>query len=111
MTHRFGRRTRAALLLVSTAASLTACITVGQPFPTQGVPSLGIGTSSQVDIQKTYGSPFRTGVDNGDVTWTYVHYKLRVFGGQCAQDLVIHFTTAGIVKSFTYNTSATESCG
>jgi len=110
MTTRVFRRGRSALVLLA-AAGLTACVTIGHPFPTQGVPSLGIGTSTQADIQKTYGPPFRTGVQEGDVTWTYVNYKLRVFGEQCTQDLVIRFNASGTVKSFTYNTSTAGSCG
>ena len=111
MTIRFLCRTRSALLYLVTASSLTACITIGRSFPTQGVPSVAIGRSTQADIQKIYGSPFRTGVEDGDVTWTYVNYKLRVFGQQCTQDLVVRFTANGVVKSFTYNTTSAGSCG
>src|ERR1019366_9528444 len=60
MTSRFLCRTRSALLYLVTASSLTACITIGRSFPTQGVPSVAIGRSTQADIQKSYGSPFRT---------------------------------------------------
>lgn len=97
-------------MIFAAASCMAACITVGHPFPTQGVPSLGIGKSTQADIQKAYGAPFRTGVQDGDVTWTYVNYKLRVFGDQCTQDLVIRFNAGGIVKSFTYNSTAPGAC-
>lgn len=110
MTTRFVRRTRSALLLLATASLLTACVTIGQPFQAQGVPALAIGTSTMTEIQRTYGQPFRTGVQDGDVTWTYVNYKLRLFGGQCTQDLVVRFDAAGTVKSFTYNTSSPTGC-
>lgn len=110
MTSRSVRRTRSALLLLATAACTTACVSVGRPFPGQGTPALAIGTATQADIQKTYGDPFRTGVEDGDVTWTYVNYKLRLFGQQCAQDMVIRFNANGTVKSFTYNTSSPTGC-
>jgi hypothetical protein len=111
MTLRFLRRARPVLLCLVTASCLTACVTIGRSFPTQGVPSLAIGSSTQADIQRIYGSPFRTGVQDGDVTWTYVNYKLRVFGEQCTQDLVVRFNANGVVKSFTYNTTSAGSCG
>jgi len=104
------RRVRSTFLFAATASCLAACVTIGQPFPSQGVPKFGIGTTTQADIQKSYGSPFRTGVDGGDVTWTYVDYKLRMFGQQCTQDLVIHFNANGTVKSFAYNTSSDTGC-
>ena len=105
------RATRSTLLLAATAACLAACITVGHPFPTPDAPSLGVGKSTQADIQKAYGTPFRTGVEDGDVTWTYVNYKLRLFGDQCTQDLVVRFKGDGTVKSFTYNTTTPGGCG
>ena len=98
-------------MFLATAACLTACVTIGEAFPSQSVPSFALGKATQADIQKTYGSPFRTGVEDGDVTWTYVHYKFRVFGQQCTQDLVVRFNANGTVKSFTYNTTSAGTCG
>jgi hypothetical protein len=40
-----------------------------------------------------------------------MNYKLRVFGQQCTQDLVVRFNANGTVKSFTYNTTSAGSCG
>ena len=57
------------------------------------------------DVEKLFGQPFRTGTDDGDVTWTYVDYHLRLFGPQEARDLHIRFDKSGKVKSYAFNTS------
>jgi SmpA / OmlA family len=111
MTRVLVQRISTALVVAATVASLSACVSIGHAFPTPDATSVGVGKLTQADIQRTYGSPFRTGVEDGDVTWTYVNYKLRVFGSQCTQDLVIRFNASGTVKSFTYNTTQPGSCG
>jgi len=89
---------------------LAGCISIGRPFATQGVKSLTIGKANQSDVELIFGKPFRTGLQDGDVTWTFVNYKLRVFGPQCTQDLVVRFAPDGTVKSYAYNTSPEENC-
>ena len=27
-----------------------------------------------------FGLPYRRGIEDGDSTWTYLHYKVRLFG-------------------------------
>jgi len=90
---------------------LSACISIGRPFPGDVVAkALDIGKTTQIDVEKTFGDPFRTGLQDGDLTWTYVNYKLRSFGDQCTQDLVVRFDARGIVKSYSYNTSSEAGC-
>ena len=96
--------------LAALAMQFSACIRIGKPFPTNQVRALVIGTTSQADVEKTFGEPFRTGVEDGDTTWTYVNYRLSAFGQQCTQDLVVRFSADNKVKSYTYNTSSGEAC-
>jgi outer membrane protein assembly factor BamE (lipoprotein component of BamABCDE complex) len=103
-------KTRSALLLLAIVSLLTACITIGRAFPSQQIPTLAVGKTTQAEVQNLYGPPFRTGVEDGDPTWTYVNYKLRIFGQQCTQDLVVRFNADGRVKSYTYNTTGPGSC-
>jgi outer membrane protein assembly factor BamE (lipoprotein component of BamABCDE complex) len=103
-------RGKAALLGLAGILCLAACVRIGQPFPTQRVPSIEIGKSTKDDVSKIFGQPFRTGLEDGDTTWTYVNYRLAVFGSQCTQDLVVRFGPGDVVKSYAYNTSAEESC-
>jgi len=110
MTHSFARRTRSIVAAAAAAGCLTACMTLGHPFPTENVRMIAIGQATQADIRAAYGPPYQTGVEDGDVTWTYLNYKLRVFGQQCTQDLVVRFDARGTVKSFTYNSTVAGSC-
>ena len=51
------------------------------------------------------GDPFRTGVDQDKITWTYGYYRYRVFGETCTKDLIIYYNPDGTVSSYTFNTS------
>ena len=97
-------------LICAAMLGLAGCITVGRVFPTEAVPSIAIGTATQADIQRAYGAPFRTGVEDGDVTWTYLNYRLRLFGQPCTQDLVVRFGREGTVKSYSFNTTTSGVC-
>jgi outer membrane protein assembly factor BamE (lipoprotein component of BamABCDE complex) len=95
-----GKLAAAGMLLAS-----AGCVTVGGPFNTSRVPSISVGKTTQDDVEKMFGQPFRTGTDDGDVTWTYTDYHIRLFGPQEARDLFIKFNKNGTVKSYAFNTS------
>ena len=42
-----------------------SCATVGRDFPTDPVSQIQIGTTTQTDINRMFGTPWRTGIDNG----------------------------------------------
>jgi len=53
-----------------------------------------------------FGTPYRRGVDDGDSTWTYLHYKVKMFGEHVrSRDLYVRFDDAGKVTSFSYNSN------
>jgi len=87
---------------------LAGCVTIGQPFAANRVPTIQLGHTKQAEIVQTFGQPFRTGLEDGDVTWTYVHYRLKVLGPQETQDLYIRFNPDGTVKSYSFNSNAPE---
>ncbi|OGS27843.1 MAG: hypothetical protein A2297_06695 [Elusimicrobia bacterium RIFOXYB2_FULL_48_7] len=89
-------------ILLSGAAG---CITVGREFSTSTIPGIIIGTTTMNEIRGTYGEPYRKGIDDGDLTWTYVRYRISVFSGNYTRDLYIKFDKAGVVRSYSYNTS------
>jgi len=84
---------------------VSGCASVGHQFPASQVPTIRIGETTQNDIYTTFGSPYRTGIDNGMKTWTYGDYEYGLFKESNAEDLVIKFDKRGIVSSFTYNTT------
>jgi outer membrane protein assembly factor BamE (lipoprotein component of BamABCDE complex) len=96
------------LLAFAVCALLGACVTLGRSFDAAQVKGLQVGKSTQVDVEKTFGAPFRTGLDSGDATWTYVDYHFGVFGPQRATDLLVKFNGDGTVKSYAFNTNAAE---
>lgn len=95
------------LLLVSgiAATQLTGCFTVGQEFAASRVPEIKIGQSRKQDITELFGTPWRTGMEDGRPTWTYGIYKYSLFGGDDTQDLLIRFDPQGIVRSYTFSST------
>jgi len=84
---------------------LSGCATIGRDFAATEVPKIQIGKTTQTEIMSTFGSPWRTGIEDGKQTWTYGKYHYSVFSEPSAQDLVVRFDDKGIVSSYTYNTT------
>lgn len=84
---------------------LSGCVTVGHEFPAGQVSSIKIGESTQNDITNLFGTPWRTGVENGLKTWTYGDYNYSLFGNGNSEDLVVRFNKYNIVSSYTFNST------
>ncbi|MFH2070444.1 MAG: outer membrane protein assembly factor BamE [Elusimicrobiota bacterium] len=80
-------------------------MTIGRNFQTLDIPRIENDKTTMNDIRKTFGEPNRKGIEDGDLTWTYLYYKLNLLGSKHTRDLYIKFDKNGVVKSFTYNTS------
>jgi hypothetical protein len=102
-------------IVVSTAtaqvASAAACMTIGPEFPVEPVASLRIGKDTKTYVQRMFGDPWRTGLEDGHVTWTYARYHHSVFGETEARDLVIRFEAEGRVHFYTFNSTRPEDAG
>jgi outer membrane protein assembly factor BamE (lipoprotein component of BamABCDE complex) len=100
-------RSLPALLLISSLAAtqLTGCFTVGQEFSPTRVNEIKIGQTRKQDITELFGNPWRTGMEDGQTTWTYGIYKYSLFGGDNTQDLLIRFDNQGVVRSYTFNST------
>lgn len=107
MTKALSVRVAALLVAAAAAAAATGCVSIGRPFPTYKVTSIVVGKTTQHDLVATYGQPYRTGVQDGDATWTYVDYRLSLLGEQQTSDLYVRFNADGTVKSYAFNTNAT----
>lgn len=96
-----------ALLLIGGIAStqLTGCFTVGQEFAANRVPEIKIGQTSKKEISDMFGSPWRSGLEDGRPTWTYGIYKYALFGATDSQDLLIRFDPQGLVRSYTFSST------
>jgi outer membrane protein assembly factor BamE (lipoprotein component of BamABCDE complex) len=87
------------------AIVLTGCASIGHEFPASQVSTIRIGETTQNDIYTTFGTPWRTGIENGMKTWTYGDYHYSLFNAGSTEDLVIKFDRSGIVASYVFNTS------
>ena len=65
--------------------ALPACITMGRTFDTQRVPSIVIGKTTQAEVRRQFGEPYRTGIESGDLTWTCVFRGCRAVVSEHAE--------------------------
>ena len=95
-----------ALILISTMIIfVSGCITLGKDFPEANVSSITIGVTTKNEIRRLFGSPWLTGVQDGQPAWTYGSYDYSLFGERKAKDLVVQFDDQGKVSSFTFSTT------
>ena len=87
---------------------IASCATVGREFPVDAVTRIRLGETAREDINKIFGPPWRTGLEDGKQTWTYGYYKYRLFGESTTRDLVVRFDSDGVVSSYSFNTTDIE---
>ncbi|MDO9105431.1 MAG: outer membrane protein assembly factor BamE [Methylovulum sp.] len=91
--------------VLSTALLGSGCASMGHEFPAGQVQTIRIGETTQNDIFTTFGTPWRSGIENGLKTWTYGNYRYNAFTESETEDLVIKFDKRGVVSSYTYNST------
>ena len=102
------RRAAAALAALASIVVVAGCVSVGKKFPVEQVPNIEIGVHSKADVQKLFGPPWRTGLEDGQTTWTYGDYKRSVTGEKHTRDLVVRFNDDGIVSSYSFSSDRPE---
>jgi len=85
--------------------AISGCMIAGRDFPVEHVSQIQTGKTTQMDIQRMFGPPWRTGIENGKTTWTYGKYRISVSGTTQTSDLVIRFDQNNVVEAWTYNTN------
>ena len=88
------------MLLIAGCVSLTA----GNDFDISSVENIVKNTTTKDEIHQWFGSPYMTGVDNGDEAWTYEYVKAGTKDTKI-KSLYIVFGKTGNVKSFTFSTN------
>ena len=95
-----------ALILISIMIIfVSGCIPFGKDYPEAKVSSITIGVTTKNEIRRLFGSPWLTGVQDGQPAWTYGSYDYSLFGERKAKDLVVQFDDQGKVSSFTFSTT------
>jgi hypothetical protein len=95
-------------MLLAIAFLGVGCATVGREFPAHSVDNITIGETDRSEIQRMFGNPWRTGIEDGKKTWTYAHYRYSLFGPEQTRDLLIRFDDEGKVASYSFNTTYEE---
>lgn len=85
--------------------AVTGCATIGHKFAVENVPQVKIGETTRSDAVHLFGTPWRTGLEDGRETWTYGHYRYSIFGSAHTRDLVLRFGPDGKVASYTFNST------
>ncbi len=102
------RRRATHVLLAAGLLAVTGCVTAGRDFYSAELKWLKSGTTTRQEVYRMLGEPFRTGVDQGKITWTYGYYRYSAFGNTRTKDLVIYYNADGTVSTYTFNTSFPE---
>jgi hypothetical protein len=92
------------LLVAALSLPVISCMpTVGKAFPVYKVRQIEAEKTTMAEIRQMFGEPWRTGLENGDRTWTYGEYGVNI-----SRDLVIRFDDQNVVKSYSFSSSAPE---
>ena len=87
---------------------LAGCGTVGKNFNSSQVISIQNNVTNQSEILDKFGLPFKKGIENGQVMWTYRFDQWNLLGPAKSKDLVILFDEKNIVRAYRYTTSEPE---
>ncbi|MBN1828957.1 MAG: outer membrane protein assembly factor BamE [Deltaproteobacteria bacterium] len=99
------------LFLLAVALLASGCVTIGHEFPVDAVSSITIDQTTQKEIHRIFGSPWRTGIEDGMKTWSYGYYRYAGSENAMMKDLVIRFDEKGFVNSYTFNTTEEKADG
>ncbi|MBI1986817.1 MAG: outer membrane protein assembly factor BamE [Nitrospinae bacterium] len=96
------------LIIALVLGGTVGCFTMGRDFAGKdAINRIQIGKTTKLELMETFGSPYRTGVEDGDQTWTYAYWKVRI-GKVYTRDLYVKFDKNDVVKSYSYNTNLPE---
>jgi hypothetical protein len=100
------------LLMAVLLPGLCGCATIGREFPVGPVAQIKIGVTTSEEIRTLFGAPWRTGIEDGNKTWTYGQYQYSAFSPAQTRDLVVRFGPQGkIVRSYSFNSTFKEDGG
>jgi outer membrane protein assembly factor BamE (lipoprotein component of BamABCDE complex) len=105
MSSRFQLRALATCARLALLAGAVGCVSVGHDFTAANVPMLRVGETTRAEVRELFGPPWRTGLEDGQPTWTYGYYRYSLFGDPVAHDLVIRFGDDGRVVSYTFSST------
>ena len=93
------------VIVVAIVLISNGCGTVGKSFNVSKVETIVNGTTTQSDIKKMFGEPFKIGIQNGQPIWVYEDHHYSIIGEETSKDLIIIFSPNGIVHSYQFMSS------
>ncbi len=102
------KRTLAFLWAVVLLTAMTGCWTVGKNFDSAKAKAIKNNVTTQEEILDTLGLPFKEGIENGKVMWTYEYNKDGLFMDIESKTLVILFNESNIVIGNRYDSNLPE---
>ena len=73
--------------------------TVGGKFDASKVETIINGTTTQAEIKKKFGKPFKTGIQNEKPIWVYEYNRYDLLRNETSKDLIVVFGPSGVVQS------------
>jgi len=98
-------RSHATLAMLLFVLLLAGCMTVGRQFPVEKVGRIEVNKTKRADIMAMFGTPWRTGLENGKKVWTYAHYEYGLGGQTLARDLVVRYNEDGTVAYYSFSST------
>ena len=93
------------VIVVAIVLISNGCGTVGKSFNASKVETIVNGTTTQSDIKKMFGEPFKIGIQNGQPIWVYEDHHYSIIREKTSKDLIIIFGPNGIVQSYQFMSS------
>ena len=93
------------VIVVGIVLISNGCGTVGKSFNASKVETIVNGTTTQSDIKKMFGEPFKIGIQNGQPIWVYEDHHYSIIREETSKDLIIIFGPNGIVQSYQFMSS------
>jgi hypothetical protein len=87
---------------------LAGCGTMGKDFNASKVNNIQNHVTSQSEILKNFGIPFKEGTQNGMVMWTYQFDEYSAIGSDNSKDLVILFDEKDTVNSYRFTSTRSK---
>ena len=92
------KKTLTSLALLATLM-VFGCSHIGTNFDPNLAKKIENGKTTQSEIEKMFGQPFKKGLQNGRTMWTYEYDEYQALGEKASKDLTIVFDESGKVKS------------
>ena len=84
---------------------LVGCVSIGREFPTPTPEMIKNKVTTQAEMLKLFGPPVQAGLEDGDLTWTWLHVRGGAAGETVSKQLHVKFYERGVVKSYSYSSN------